>query len=223
MNKKDRLTLCLSISFNVAFILWTVAICFIDVKAIGPQSSSVGFATLNSFIHNVTGVNYSLYVITDWLGLVPICFCIGFAILGVKQWIQRKKILKVDYSLFVLGSFYIVVFLIYFLFETFNINYRPVLINGYLEKSYPSSTTLLVLCVMSTAIMQFNSRIKNKRLKNCLSIAIFTFITFMVLGRLISGVHWLTDIIGGILLSVGLITAYDFVANIKSNGRSKTQ
>jgi undecaprenyl-diphosphatase len=61
-----------------AFILWTSAICFIDVKAIGPNNSSVGFATVNAFVHRLTGVHMSLYHITDWLGLIPIFVAMGF-------------------------------------------------------------------------------------------------------------------------------------------------
>ena len=116
--------------------------------------------------------------------------------------------MKVDYSILVLGGFYIVVMAAYVLFEVLVINYRPVLINGYLEASYPSSTTVLVMCVMPTAIMQFNARIKNDVPKRCLAYAITAFIVFMVIGRLISGVHWFTDIIGGALLSAGLVLLY---------------
>ena len=118
------------------------------------------------------------------------------------------NILKVDSDILLLGCFYIVVLAVYLLFENLAINYRPILINGYLEASYPSSTTLLVMCVMPTSIMQFNMRISNKLLRNIVNIILTIFIGLMVLGRLISGVHWLTDIIGGILLSSGLVTLY---------------
>ena len=170
-----------------AFVLWTVAICFVDVRAIGPQSSSVGFAGINGFVHNLTGVHWGLYNITDWLGLVPIFVCMGFSILGLVQWIKRKSIRKVDYDIFVLGGFYIVTIAAYLFFESVVINYRPELINGYLEASYPSSTTLLVMCVMPTSVMQFNSRIKSKVLRNIIAVAIIAFISFMVIGRLASG------------------------------------
>ena len=197
-----------------AFVLWTVAICFVDVRAIGPQSSSVGFAGINGFVHNLTGVHWGLYNITDWLGLVPIFVCMGFGILGLVQWIKRKSIRKVDYDIFVLGGFYIVTIAAYLFFESVVINYRPELINGYLEASYPSSTTLLVMCVMPTAVMQFNSRIKNKVLRNIIAVAIIAFIAFMVIGRLVSGVHWFTDIVGGALLSAGLVTMYYSVSKM---------
>ena len=49
----------------VLFIIWTVALRFVDVRAIGPQGSSVGFASLNKTVHNITGENMSLYTITD--------------------------------------------------------------------------------------------------------------------------------------------------------------
>ena len=207
---------CIALGLLAAFALWTIAIRFIDVQPIGPLGSTVGFATLNSIIHTRTGVHMQLYTITDWLGLVPVAFGFGFAMLGLAQWIKRKSLLKVDRSILFLGGFYIATMAAYLVFESFVINYRPVLIAGNLEASYPSSTTLLVLCVMPTAMMQLRGRINNRVLRGGVSIAIASFIVFMVAGRLVSGVHWLTDIIGGILLSAGLVTMYDSLIEEKN-------
>ena len=218
MKKKNRRYLYLSVSMLTAFVLWTVAVQFIDVRTIGPNGSSVGFATINGFVHKLTGVHMSLYNVTDWLGLVPIFMAMGFALFGFAQWIKRKHLSKVDYSIFVLGGFYIAVMAVYVLFEMITVNYRPVLINGILEKSYPSSTTLIVMCVMPTAIMQFNSRIKNTVLKKTMSFLITAFIVFMVIGRLVSGVHWFTDIIGGALLSAGLVALYRYAISLNLKG-----
>ena len=208
MKKKNQKNFCIATCLLSAFLLWTAAIQFVDVQAIGPQGSSVGFATMNRFVHNLTGVHMSLYTITDWLSLVPLMFVMGFGTLGLIQWIKRKHLLKVDYSILVLGGFYIVVMAAFVLFEVLVINYRPVLIDGILEASYPSSTTMLVMCVMPTAVVQFHARIKNKVLRRCVTYTITAFTAFMVIGRLISGVHWLTDIIGGALLSAGLVLMY---------------
>ena len=204
-----------AISVLVAFALWTVAVQFVDVAEIGPNQSLVGFSTVNRFFHNLTGVSFNLYIVTDWLGLVPVFFCFGFAILGLIQWIKRKHLSKVDYSILVLGGFYIVVIIAYLFFEGYVVNYRPILINGYLEASYPSSTTLLVLCVMPTAVMQLNSRIKPVAVKRCITVLIMTFTAFMVIGRLLSGVHWLTDIIGGMLLSTGFVMLYHSISGFR--------
>lgn len=213
MEKKNKKRLALGVSLVVAFVLWTVLVRFVDVQAIGPDGSSVGFATLNRFVHELTGVNWILYTVTDWLGLVPIAVALGFAILGLVQLIKRKSLWKVDYSILALGVFYIVVMASYIFFEIVVINYRPTLIDGYLEASYPSSTTMLVMCVMPTAAMQLNVRIKNTVFRRCAVIIIVVFTSFMVIGRLISGVHWISDIIGGALLSAGLVIIYYSIGN----------
>lgn len=209
--KRIRKSFVASMLLLATFVLWTVAVCFVDVRGIGPQGSTVGFAGINGFVHNMTGVHWELYNITDWLGLVPIFVCMGFGILGIVQWVKRKNICKVDHDVLALGGFYIITIAVYLLFESVTINYRPVLINGILEKSYPSSTTMLVMCIMPTTIMQLGSRIKNKLLRNIVITAIIIFIAFMVIGRLISGVHWVTDIVGGALLSAGLVMLYNSV------------
>ena len=198
-----------------AFVVWTAAVRLVDVQPIGPQGSAVGFATINGWVHSLAGVHMSLYTVTDWLGLVPIGVAMGFALLGLIQWIKRKHLRQVDYSIIVLGGFYLLVMAAYVLFEVVVINYRPVLINGYLEASYPSSTTMLVLCVMPTTLMQLNARIKSQTLKRWVGFGITAFILFMVIGRLLSGVHWFTDIIGGALLSAGLVMLYYSITSLE--------
>ena len=219
MEKKNSRLFWVGVGLLAVFVLWTVLIRFVDVEAIGPRQSSVGFATLNGYIHNLTGVNMSLYIITDWLGLVPIGVAFGFAVLGLVQWIKRKSLLKVDQSILTLGGFYIVVMAVYILFEIVVINYRPTLINGYLEASYPSSTTMLVMCVMPTAMMQLRPRIKNNLFRRCVMLVIAVFIAFMVIGRLVSGVHWITDIIGGALFSTAIVLMYYAISDMATKNR----
>ena len=213
MKKKNKKTLILGVSFIAIFVLWTLLVCVVDVKAIGPCESCVGFATLNGYIHNLIGVNMPLYVITDWLGIFPILVALGFAILGIVQLINRKSLCKVDYSIITLGLFYIVVITVYIFFELVVINYRPTLIDGYLESSYPSSTTLLVMCIMPTAALQLHMRIKSKIFRQCAIGAITFFVVFMVVCRCLSGVHWISDIIGSIIFSTGIVLIYYSINN----------
>ncbi len=206
--KKNQRNLIIALAFGVLFVLWTLAVSYIDVRAIGPESSEVGFAALNGFVHELTGVHMTLYTMTDWLGLVPFAIVFGFAILGLVQLIRRRSFLKVDRSILVLGGFYVLVMAAYLLFENVVINYRPVLIEGVLEVSYPSSTTMLTLCVIPTAMMQLGERIKGSAVRRVVLGVMAVLGAFMVVGRLISGVHWFTDIIGGTLLSVALVMLY---------------
>ena len=191
-----------------AFLMWTVAVCVVDVQAIGPQGTAVGLAAVNGLFHRLTGVHMALYTVTDWLGLVPLAVVMGFGCLGLVQWVKGKRLRKVERSILVLGGFYLAVLAAYGLFETVVINYRPVLINVNLESSYPSSTTMLAMCVMPTAMMQLQGRIQNRTLRRWILLLMGAFTAFMVIGRLLSGVHWLTDVIGGALLSAGLVMLY---------------
>ena len=208
MKTKEKTSFIFGIVNIILFAIWTILIQMIDVQPIGAKGSEVGFATINSWFHSSTGVNMTIYTITDWSGLVPVFICMIFGFIGLIQLIKRKKLLKVDFDIRILGVYYVIVILCYLIFEMYPINYRPILINGFMEASYPSSTTLLVLCVMPTLAFQVNQRLKNDKIKRFICIITVEFSLFMVVGRLISGVHWLTDIIGSVLLSVGLFYLY---------------
>ena len=191
-----------------AFVVWTVMIRTVDVQPLGQNGTDIGFAAWNVWFHQMTGVHMMIYVITDWLGLVPIFVCMVFGGVGLAQLIKRRSLWKVDRDIIVLGIYYVIVIFCYLVFEMIPINYRPVLINGNLEVSYPSSTTLLVLCVMPTLVEQMSRRVKNKTLNMVVQLFTVAFSVCMVMGRLISGVHWLTDIVGAVLVSAGLFCIY---------------
>ena len=203
--KRELLT---GIVLLVCFVIWTMLIRHIDVQKAGSNGTEIGFATFNVWFHQMTGVHMLIYTITDWLGLVPIIICMCFGFLGLVQLVKRRSLLKVDSDILLLGVYYVLVILSYLLFEMVPINYRPILIDGNLEASYPSSTTLLVLSVMPTLKFQVDRRIKNLMLKNGVTVFVTVFSSFMVIGRLISGVHWATDIVGSVFLSFGLYMIY---------------
>jgi undecaprenyl-diphosphatase len=208
MELKALTKFIISLSILCIFILHTICVKGIDSSPIGPNNSMVGFSTLNYYFFQLIQVNFTLYNITDWCGLIPLIIGMIYATMGLIQWIKRKRILNVDSNILALGIFYILVIAVYLFFEYVVINRRPVLINGYLEASYPSSTTLLALCFMVTSIDQTNRYLRNTKMKKVIIILSYCFIIFMVGGRTISGVHWLSDIIGGIMISVSLIYFY---------------
>ena len=208
MKKNVRKNGFLSVGFILLFIVWTALIQCVDVRPLGQQGTDIGFAGFNTLFHTLTGVHMGLYTLTDWLGLVPIFICMGFAFLGLYQLIKRRSLFKVDADILILGFYYILVIFAYLIFEMIPINYRPVLIDGFLEASYPSSTTLLVLSVMPTLSEQIARRVTDLSVKRIVKVVCIMFSLFMVLGRLVSGVHWFTDIAGAIFLSAGLFYGY---------------
>ncbi|GFI42986.1 hypothetical protein IMSAGC018_00650 [Lachnospiraceae bacterium] len=187
------------------FILFTVLVQIMDVNTIGPKSSSVGFATVNGLVHEFLGVHELWYTITDWLGYIPLATAAVFAVIGLMQLIQRRSLLKVDKSIIVLGIFYMVTIIVYILFEFYIVNYRPILIDGYLEASYPSSHTMLACCFMAAAMLECNMLVRDKKINLIVRVVSILIMAVIVGGRLYSGAHWFTDIVGGVLISGALI------------------
>lgn len=214
MKRFSKAKLIIGALFVLVFLIWTILVLFIDVKAIGPNETRVGFSTFNSWFFTLTGVNMTLYYATDILSLVPFFVIFGFALLGLVQLIKRKSLFRVDFDILMLGAHYISVLFSYLLFEIIVVNYRPILIESQMEASYPSSTTMLIMTVMVPLAMQINYRIKNRYIKLLILILISIFTAFMIIGRILSGVHWSSDIIGGMLLSIGYIFIYSGIYKI---------
>ena len=200
-NKKNILICVLLVLIS---IIYTLLVKYVDTSTIGPNGSVVGFSSLNSFVFNLTGNNMALYKITEMLGIIPILIALMYAVIGLIQVIDRKS-LKVDKELIALGILYIIVILIYVFFEKCIINYRPVIIDGVLEASYPSSHTLLSICICGSALLINKYLFNNKKIYKYINIISIISMVLIVLGRLLSGVHWASDIIGSIIISITLL------------------
>ena len=221
MKKNGENLLILGGALLVAFSIWTLLVQRVDVRPLGQNGTDIGFSTFNCWFHKLTGVHMAIYTITDWFGLVPVFVCTLFGGLGFMQWIKRRSLFQVDYDIIFLGVYYSIVILGYLIFEMIPINYRPILIEGFLEASYPSSTTLLVLSVMPTLNFQIKRRLENITIKKIICILSSSFSVLMVIGRLISGVHWFTDIVGAIILSTGLFFIYKAVVLLVAEKKRK--
>ena len=216
MNKKKRNFLISTILILLALI-FTILVKVVDIKQVGVNETNIGFATLNQFVFKTTGVNMIWYHITDWLGLVPVFMAIVYGIIGFIQLIKRKSLFKVDKEIMILGLFYIIVISLYIFFEKVIVNYRPILMNGFLEASYPSSHTLMAICLCGSSII-VNKKLFNNKITTFIDGLSVVIIFTTVIGRLISGVHWFTDIIGGMIISIALLmTLYSVIDIIKKH------
>jgi len=199
-------------------LLFTILVKVVDVRQIGVNGTSIGFAIVNQFVFDALGVNMMWYYITDWLGVIPVFISIGYAFIGFSQLIKRKSIFRVDREIIILGLFYVVVIFLYLFFEKVVINYRPILMNGFLEASYPSSHTLMTICLCGSSII-VNKKLFDSKITKFMNICSLVIIVFTIIGRLISGVHWFTDIIGGILISIPLLMTFYSAIDIINNSQ----
>ncbi len=211
--KKSK-SLIISIGLFIIFVIFTILLKIVDVKGIGPNDSKVGFAFLNGHFQMLIGYNRALYKITEVLGIISLLIVLVYGLIGLIELVRTKSFKKVDKNLYKLLAFYIIVLIFYVFFEKVIINYRPILLitNNYLlEPSYPSSHTILSLCVCGSAIIINKNLCKKYNFLKIVSIISLVLMFLIPIGRLFSGVHWLTDIIGGVLLSSSLLAGFYFV------------
>ena len=207
--KKEKRNLLICVGLILLSIIYTCLVKVVDVQPVGAEGSNIGFATINKFVFDNIGFNKVWYNITEILGYVPILFAGMYGLVGLSQLIKRKSLKKVDRDIWVLAGFYVVVLACYVLFEKIVINYRPIILDEGLEASYPSSHTILSLCVFASAVYMIERYLKNqKTLRVVLGVAAVVLSVFTVIARGYSGVHWLTDIIGGVLLSLALLNFF---------------
>ena len=207
-DKKDLIGLATAWA---AFIIFTIVVWKVDVQAIGPEGTKVGLAGLNSGLQ-AYGYHEVWYKLSEVFGVIALAVAGGFALLGAWQLFKGRSLRAVDKGVWLMGGFYVLVVFYYVFFDKVIVNYRPVLSEEGLEASYPSSHTMLAICVLLTAAHQFHYRLKQwPRLRFWATVACWFVMVETVICRLLSGVHWLTDIIGGILLSTALISLYCFV------------
>ncbi len=207
MSKKKK-SILYSVLLIITSIVYTIIVAKVDVKPIGPLESKVGLASINKFFMDLIGSNMKLYKLTEYLGYIPILMAGVYALIGLIQLIKRKSLKEVDREIYILACFYVIVLGVYLLFEKLVINYRPILMEGALDPSYPSSHTILALCFCGSSIIINNILFKDNKYAKYANILSFILIFAITIGRFISGVHWFSDILGGIIISLTLLQLF---------------
>ncbi len=194
--------------FGGMFALLLLLLYTVEVRPIGPLGSSVGLASLNGALRDAIGTSTLWYTVSEQSGELSFVSVAVFAVIGVRQLARRKSLKQVDSDLYLLALLYITVAVCYLFFELVVINCRPVLEAGSLKASFPSSHTLLVCTLMGSAAYEGWTRLPKPWLKITSTVLCTAVALITVVGRLLSGVHWASDILGGLLLSAALVLAY---------------
>lgn len=207
MNTAKRQAVDACVLYLLFFAL-TAAVKTVDVQAIGPKGTEVGFASLNAAVHNATGMNTFWYRLTQAVGAAVLGVAGGFALFGLWQLARHRSLRRVDPGILLLGGIYALTLACYVFFEKVIVNYRPVLLAADPEASYPSSHTMLSVCILSTALIWCRARFRGRGFLTTVYVLCGVGMAVMVIGRLLSGVHWFTDICAGVLLGAALAFTY---------------
>ncbi len=212
MIKPKKNILIVSVVLFALFFVFTVLVATVDKAAGKVAGTEIGFSRLNLAFFNATHKNGEIsngwYKLTEILGYLALIEAAGFAAYGVAQLIMRKSLKKIDKDLFVLAAAYALLAIFYVAFEKIVVNYRPVLENGEIAASYPSSHTMLTLTIAGSGIFMLRRRMTCRPALISAETLSGAVMLVMAVGRLLSGVHYFTDILGGVLLSAAIVTLF---------------
>ena len=218
--------------FYVLWLALIVLLCLADRQPAAAGDTMIGLASLNTrFAIAVAGLNGSrgvdgsiglsmqLYKLTEYLGYFSLLIAACFALLGFVQLLRRRSLKKVDKQLLAMGGLFIVLAVLYVFFEKVIVNYRPIIMPGESgpEASFPSSHTMLTFVILGSVCMVLKKYVKNPALCALLKFVCILLILAMVVGRLMCGCHWLTDILGGVLVSLALLALFSAVIDAGDN------
>ena len=190
------------------FIIFTLLITLVDVKASGESGAMVGFSSVNSAFFECFGSNDGLDTVSDVILLLSFAYVFGFALVGALQLIKRKSLFKVDKHVLLMGALMVVLAIIYVVFELFEINCRPILVDGVLEASYPSTHVLFSTTILASSTLLLQRMVKNRRLLIAAYGITASLGILGIVSRTLSGAHWITDIVASVILSLALVTLF---------------
>ena len=206
------------VAVTLIAVVFTVLVKIVDVGFVSSTGSLVGFSSVNIPFSQKFGFNPIFYKVSEVLGYLIFLVIAVFAFIGCYQLIKRKSLMKVDKDLYALAITYVFTFALYIFFDkVLVINLRPIIMAGesIAEPSFPSSHTLLAVSVLETAISECG-KIRKKSFRVSLVIVLAILMGATVLSRLFSGVHWVTDIIAGILWGEVMMTLYQLFSALFS-------
>ena len=217
MEKKLKITI--SVMFAALFGAFIAMLKIVDVQPIGPAGTSVGLATLNGWVHTaldkltagLLGSGELFDKVSDLTLLAAFAVAGSFGLIGVIQLIKNRSLFKVSREILGLGVAYLLSGVVYIVFEMVVINYRPVLEAGetFPEASFPSSHTVLAFVVFATAIIAWGKLLENHAaVARALQVCAALLLCVAVVSRLLAGVHWVTDIVAGVIVSLFITSLY---------------
>ncbi len=222
LNKKRDVCYVVSLACFACFAILAAVLLAVDVQT-AANGGKIGLGTINLAFGAAVGFSDGWYEVSEILGYLTIAVAGANAVVAVVALIRSKSLKGVRDEYIASCVLYVVVVVAYVVFDAFAINYRPTsLAGGELEPSFPSSHVLLALTVHGAEIVILARLVKAERIKIALIAVEGAFALTIVVARTLSGVHWLTDIIGAAILSAAIVAALIGVLYARDDEKMRT-
>lgn len=206
--KKNKTSFTMSLILLAVSVIFTLLVAFVGKAPVGPENSEVDFAALNAALHDQFGYNTVFYGISSVLGYLTILTALINCVSFLVNLVKKKDLRMVRADLTATLGIYILLAVLYLVFEFVVINYRPVILEEGLEASFPSTHSMLAIAVMFSAAQQVRTGMKESGIRNILILLCVLTGVLTPVTRFFSGVHWFTDILGGVMYGLFLTSLF---------------
>ena len=195
-----------AVACTVIFILFTIMVTALDGQTV--DGHRLGLATMNGWWRDLVGVNAAWRVVSDVVAVGTVFGAVGLLIVQIVAVVRGRGLRPVVRDWWGVDLVLISLGICYGLFQIVVINYRPLLMHGVAEASYPSSHVLLFATVWPLLILTLWRMTKRRWVRVTVMVVGMMVMLAGIVARALSGYHWLSDLVGGVLLGVTLVAWY---------------
>lgn len=206
MTKQGKKWFLAALILTAVFVVLTITVKYVDQKNIGSQV--IGWATINLWWRDIIGVRNFWQIASHIFAAITLIILVMFLVWQAIALLRRKSFRTMPRHWWFFDLTLIALALCYIVFQIMVINFRPLLIDGVAELSYPSSHVLLLATLWPVFILTLSREVKSRPWLRVASVIGIIVMTVGIIARLLSGYHWFTDIIGGIMLGAVLTCWY---------------
>lgn len=222
--KKNILNFSITAGLFLVFAIFTILVKFVDTSVVATTGTQIGLSSINKPLFDFFGANETWGTISTLLFVIAGVVVLTLATIAVVEMIKSKSLFKINHKLLLVALLYVLTAIFYVIFEFVIINYRPLLDEGLIKASYPSSHTLLICVVCLSACLIVPDYIKSNPLKITITTILCLISVLAPITRLLAGMHWFTDVVASIILSLALVMLYystsSYISSKKQNQKT---
>lgn len=198
---------------SILFILFVILTIFVSLGKLDTIDKVVFDNIIRLKNASLTGFLYVITQLASTIGTFALLLIISFI------FIKHKSFSDFKYVIINVASGVVLMYVIKNIIRRIRPTWKWITQGGF---SYPSGHTISSVLLYGTLILLVNKKISNVKLKRILTIMLCIMIVLTGVSRIYFGVHYLSDVLGSILLgSIILIISNIFMNREFNNDKSK--